>query len=206
MRRGSRRFAAGSGRASICESMRTARGERRTLGRRSNRWLQSRISCIEQPLRTRSSAHLPSSVKQIAVPIMLDESLTSLVDAEAAVAAGRLRSVQHSALEVRRFSRQLATGGVRTSRTGSATSSAAIRASRASSLPPADIGRRASPTFAISKVRTTAICFAGSSRTKTSRSATAAALRRSPLRASALRSIQLDSRHSPRPSADSPIA
>ena len=44
------------------------------------------ISCVEQPLAHEELASLAALRKQTAVPIMLDESLTSLIDAEAAVA------------------------------------------------------------------------------------------------------------------------
>jgi L-Ala-D/L-Glu epimerase / N-acetyl-D-glutamate racemase len=47
----------------------------------------SRVSCVEQPLAHDEFASLAELRRQIDVPIMLDESLTSRVDAEAAVAA-----------------------------------------------------------------------------------------------------------------------
>ena len=46
-----------------------------------------RISCVEQPVPHAEVNCLAEARKQIAVPIMLDESLTSMVDAEAAIAA-----------------------------------------------------------------------------------------------------------------------
>ncbi len=46
----------------------------------------SRVSCVEQPLAHEEFGALAELRRQIAVPIMLDESLTSLVDAEASVA------------------------------------------------------------------------------------------------------------------------
>jgi len=49
--------------------------------------LPSRVSCVEQPLAHEEFAALADLRRQIDVPVMLDESLTSLVDAEAAVAA-----------------------------------------------------------------------------------------------------------------------
>jgi L-alanine-DL-glutamate epimerase-like enolase superfamily enzyme len=45
------------------------------------------ISCVEQPVLHAEVICLTEARKQIAVPIMLDESLTSIVDAEAAIAA-----------------------------------------------------------------------------------------------------------------------
>jgi muconate cycloisomerase len=47
--------------------------------------LDSRISCVEQPLAHEELAALAALRKQVAVPVMLDESLTSMIDAEAAV-------------------------------------------------------------------------------------------------------------------------
>lgn len=47
----------------------------------------SRISCIEQPLAHEEFAALAELRRQSAVPVMLDESLTGMADAEAAVAA-----------------------------------------------------------------------------------------------------------------------
>jgi len=47
----------------------------------------SQISCVEQPLAHEEFASLAELRRQTVVPVMLDESLTSLVDAEAAVAA-----------------------------------------------------------------------------------------------------------------------
>ena len=46
-----------------------------------------RISCVEQPLPHEELAALAELRRQIPVPIMLDESLTSLRDAESAIAA-----------------------------------------------------------------------------------------------------------------------
>jgi L-Ala-D/L-Glu epimerase len=46
-----------------------------------------RISCVEQPVPHAEVNCLAEARKQIAVPIMLDESLTSIVDAEAAIGA-----------------------------------------------------------------------------------------------------------------------
>ncbi len=48
--------------------------------------LRYHISCIEQPLPHAEVARLADLRSQIAVPIMLDESLTSIVDANAAIA------------------------------------------------------------------------------------------------------------------------
>jgi muconate cycloisomerase len=44
------------------------------------------ISCVEQPVPHAEVGGLTEARRQIAVPIMLDESLTSIVDAEAAIA------------------------------------------------------------------------------------------------------------------------
>jgi L-Ala-D/L-Glu epimerase len=50
--------------------------------------LRYRISCVEQPVSHEEVACLAEIRKQLAVPIMLDESLTSEADARAAIAAG----------------------------------------------------------------------------------------------------------------------
>ena len=46
------------------------------------------ISSVEQPLRHEDAGKLPALRKRVTVPIMLDESLCGIQDAEAAVAAG----------------------------------------------------------------------------------------------------------------------
>ena len=47
-----------------------------------------RISCVEQPVAHGELAALAELRRQARVPVMLDESLTSLADAQAAIAAG----------------------------------------------------------------------------------------------------------------------
>lgn len=50
--------------------------------------LQHRISCIEQPVPHSQLESLAGMRRHLSVPIMLDESLTSIVDAERAIALG----------------------------------------------------------------------------------------------------------------------
>lgn len=50
--------------------------------------LQYRISCLEQPVRHEAVASLTDLRKSLDVPVMLDESLTSMADAQAAIADG----------------------------------------------------------------------------------------------------------------------
>jgi muconate cycloisomerase len=47
--------------------------------------LRSRIGCVEQPVAHENLAAITELRRHISVPVMLDESLTSMVDAEAAV-------------------------------------------------------------------------------------------------------------------------
>jgi muconate cycloisomerase len=65
-------------------------GAWRTADVRRNleRLLPQRISCVEQPVAHEELAALGELRRHLAVPVMLDESLTSLLDAEAAIAAG----------------------------------------------------------------------------------------------------------------------
>ncbi len=48
--------------------------------------VESRLSCVEQPLPHEEVAALADLRRQTAMPVMLDESLTSIIDAQAAVA------------------------------------------------------------------------------------------------------------------------
>jgi L-Ala-D/L-Glu epimerase len=48
---------------------------------------RSRVSCVEQPLTHEELGALAGLRKRTSVPVMLDESLTGMIDAEAAVAA-----------------------------------------------------------------------------------------------------------------------
>jgi len=50
--------------------------------------LRFRISCIEQPVPHREVGRLPAMRRQLGVPVMLDESLTSMADAEQAIGLG----------------------------------------------------------------------------------------------------------------------
>jgi muconate cycloisomerase len=47
-----------------------------------------RISCVEQPLRHEHADQLPGLRRAVSVPVMLDESLCGMVDAEQAIAGG----------------------------------------------------------------------------------------------------------------------
>lgn len=58
------------------------------LKRKVEPLLRYRISCLEQPVRHEEVASLTDLRKSLDVPVMLDESLTSLADAQAAIAAG----------------------------------------------------------------------------------------------------------------------
>ena len=50
--------------------------------------LDYRISCLEQPVPHEEFAALPDLRRRLSVPVMLDESLTGLVDARRAIAFG----------------------------------------------------------------------------------------------------------------------
>ncbi len=58
------------------------------LKRKIEPLLPQRISCIEQPVPHEEVASLSELREQLGVDVMLDESLTSLADAQAAIAAG----------------------------------------------------------------------------------------------------------------------
>lgn len=58
------------------------------LKRKIEPLLPQRISCIEQPVPHEEVASLAELRKSLGVAVMLDESLTSLADAQAAIAAG----------------------------------------------------------------------------------------------------------------------
>ncbi len=61
------------------------------------------ISCVEQPVRHEDVAALSEVRRQIDVPLMLDESLTSDHDAELAIRSGTCDLFNHSTLQVRRI-------------------------------------------------------------------------------------------------------
>ena len=80
------RFAAGLARAWICGSMRTKPGMPTELRDKIEPLLQFGISCVEQPVPHAEVGRLAELRQQIGVPVMLDESLTSMADAQAAIA------------------------------------------------------------------------------------------------------------------------
>ncbi len=81
-----KRFVAGSGSVSIYAWMPTKPGTPPNFAQKSSPSLRYRISSIEQPVPHAEVASLAELRKQLSVAVMLDESLTSLADAQAAIA------------------------------------------------------------------------------------------------------------------------
>ena len=118
------------------------------------------LSCVEQPVPHGEVSCLAELRSQVAVPIMLDESLTSMIDARGghrrarpaicSTFACRSAAASWPACAWRRWPTPPAW----------AINSAAIRARRASCRRPAGIGRARWQTSAMSKARTIGICSA----------------------------------------------
>ena len=149
---------AAHGLAARCERSLARRRAARKARSRSRRLISAASS---SRCRTRKSARWPNCATQLGVPMMLDESLTSMADARGGDRRPDVRPVQHPLVEVRRLSGQPATGGA----------GARGRPRLSTRLPSGRIGRAfggrptlgvlAWPTFATSKARTIATCSAG---------------------------------------------
>ena len=108
------RFAAGSGRASICGSTRMGPGERAKRREKLASLAASRISCVEQPLAHEEFSALADLRRQVVHPRDARRIAHEHGRCGSRGRTERLRSVQHPALEVRRLPGELAAGGVRT--------------------------------------------------------------------------------------------
>ena len=107
------RFAAGLAGGSNCGSTPTKHGRPHRPPSVFESSSRSASPASSSRCRTREVASLAEIRQQITTPVMLDESLCSMIDAERAVAGGLVRSVQSAAVEVRRPHPDTAAGRIR---------------------------------------------------------------------------------------------